>query len=168
MRLDRHRPDTGSNYRPRAFPSGGPKGGPALWRPCDGYDEEFSLCAMIVQCPPFRKSEAESRRTLFSVVKDWGGRRGLNPRHSVPQTDALPAELLPPLTDNKHLTLLFGLRKRGSMGQPRQLYRQSERELRPRHAGRTGDEDAWVLFCPLDIMSYRAYLICYGLARRLL
>jgi hypothetical protein len=28
----------------------------------------------------------------------WGGRRGLNPRHSVPQTDALPAELLPPLT----------------------------------------------------------------------
>jgi hypothetical protein len=27
----------------------------------------------------------------------WGGRRGLNPRHSVPQTDALPAELLPPL-----------------------------------------------------------------------
>jgi hypothetical protein len=26
----------------------------------------------------------------------WGGRRGLNPRHSVPQTDALPAELLPP------------------------------------------------------------------------
>src|SRR5229473_6027944 len=73
----------------------------------------------------------------------WGGRRGLNPRHSVPQTDALPAELLPPLTDNKHLTLLFGLRKRGSMGQPRQLYRQSERELKPRHAGRTGDEDAW-------------------------
>src|SRR5258708_31905651 len=28
--------------------------------------------------------------------EDWGGRRGLNPRHSVPQTDALPAELLPP------------------------------------------------------------------------
>jgi hypothetical protein len=27
----------------------------------------------------------------------WGGRRDLNPRHSVPQTDALPAELLPPL-----------------------------------------------------------------------
>jgi hypothetical protein len=30
----------------------------------------------------------------------WGGRRGLNPRHSVPQTDALPAELLPPLTES--------------------------------------------------------------------
>jgi hypothetical protein len=28
----------------------------------------------------------------------WGGRRDLNPRHSVPQTDALPAELLPPLS----------------------------------------------------------------------
>jgi len=46
MRLDRHRPDAVSNYRPRAFPSGGPKGGPALWRPCDGYDEEFSLYAL--------------------------------------------------------------------------------------------------------------------------
>jgi hypothetical protein len=31
------------------------------------------------------------------VFERWGGRRGLNPRHSVPQTDALPAELLPPL-----------------------------------------------------------------------
>ena len=31
--------------------------------------------------------------------KDWGGRRGSNPRHSVPQTDALPAELLPPPVD---------------------------------------------------------------------
>src|SRR5229473_8204110 len=30
----------------------------------------------------------------------WGGRRGLNPRHSVPQTDALPAELLPPLASS--------------------------------------------------------------------
>jgi hypothetical protein len=26
----------------------------------------------------------------------WGGRWDLNPRHSVPQTDALPAELRPP------------------------------------------------------------------------
>lgn len=26
----------------------------------------------------------------------WGERRGSNPRHSVPQTDALPTELLPP------------------------------------------------------------------------
>ena len=26
----------------------------------------------------------------------WGGRRDLNPRHSEPQSDALPAELLPP------------------------------------------------------------------------
>ena len=28
--------------------------------------------------------------------QDWGGRRDLNPRHSEPQSDALPAELLPP------------------------------------------------------------------------
>src|SRR4029077_20364742 len=30
--------------------------------------------------------------------KDWGERRGLNPRPSVPQTDALPAELRSPQT----------------------------------------------------------------------
>src|SRR5580698_7549750 len=29
---------------------------------------------------------------------DWGERRGLNPRPSVPQTDALPAELRSPQT----------------------------------------------------------------------
>ena len=34
---------------------------------------------------------------FYWVLWKWGGRRGLNPRHSVPQTDALPAELLPPL-----------------------------------------------------------------------
>ena len=27
---------------------------------------------------------------------NWGGRWDLNPRHSEPQSDALPAELLPP------------------------------------------------------------------------
>ena len=31
-----------------------------------------------------------------SMTGRWGGRRDLNPRLSVPQTDALPAELLPP------------------------------------------------------------------------
>src|SRR6476646_6942117 len=35
----------------------------------------------------------------------WGGRRGLNPRHSVPQTDALPAELLPPPDNSLQFTL---------------------------------------------------------------
>src|SRR6266568_4675658 len=36
----------------------------------------------------------------------WGGRRGLNPRHPVPQTGALPAELLPPLVRSlpRHFT----------------------------------------------------------------
>ena len=40
------------------------------------------------------RGEALLSRT---IRMSWGGRRGLNPRHSVPQTDALPAELLPPL-----------------------------------------------------------------------
>ncbi len=35
-------------------------------------------------------------RMLIAQAVSWGGRRGSNPRHSVPQTDALPAELLPP------------------------------------------------------------------------
>ncbi len=40
-----------------------------------------------------------SNRSLINVdfAEDWGGRWDLNPRLSVPQTDALPAELLPPL-----------------------------------------------------------------------
>src|SRR5260221_8927245 len=39
-----------------------------------------------------RKARIEVRKKTWN----WGGRRDLNPRHSVPQTDALPAELLPP------------------------------------------------------------------------
>jgi hypothetical protein len=34
--------------------------------------------------------------TVMVSILSWGERRGLNPRHSVPQTDALPAELRPP------------------------------------------------------------------------
>jgi prevent-host-death family protein len=41
------------------------------------------------------RSNGNLRREEFRSC--WGGRRGSNPRHSVPQTDALPAELLPPL-----------------------------------------------------------------------
>src|SRR6267143_5860432 len=52
---------------------------------------------MVVQRIGRLPSREKSREVLFSIVKGWGGRRGLNPRHSVPQTDALPAELLPPL-----------------------------------------------------------------------
>ena len=40
----------------------------------------------------------------------------MNPRHSVPQTDALPAELLPPLVDCKQFTLLSLCGKVGSNG----------------------------------------------------
>ena len=47
------------------------------------------------------------------VGEFWGGRRGLNPRHSVPQTDALPAELLPPLGSS--LTCNFGGGKVGGV-----------------------------------------------------
>jgi hypothetical protein len=42
----------------------------------------------------------------------WGGRRGLNPRHSVPQTDALPAELLPPPFDKASLRYFLAMEKR--------------------------------------------------------
>src|SRR6267154_1261498 len=78
----------------------------------------------------------------------WGGRRDLNPRLSEPQSDALPTELLPPTIDNKHLTLLFARWKRG---QSRQFNCQSERELRPKHASDTVNEDACnaSLFCRL-------------------
>jgi hypothetical protein len=48
---------------------------------------------------------------LFVRV-DWGGRRGLNPRHSVPQTDALPAELLPPPFDLPSLRYFLAMEKR--------------------------------------------------------
>ena len=41
----------------------------------------------------------------------WGGRRDLNPRLSVPQTDALPAELLPPPFDGPSLRYFFAMEK---------------------------------------------------------
>src|SRR5271168_341780 len=46
---------------------------------------------------PSKKQRGVFWGSLFENRENWGGRRGLNPRHSVPQTDALPAELLPPL-----------------------------------------------------------------------
>src|SRR5271154_2839463 len=46
---------------------------------------------------PSKKQRGVCWGSLFENRENWGGRRGLNPRHSVPQTDALPAELLPPL-----------------------------------------------------------------------
>ena len=35
-------------------------------------------------------------RKVCSSLKNWGGRRELNPQPSEPQSDALPIELLPP------------------------------------------------------------------------
>ena len=39
--------------------------------------------------------------------KDWGERRGLNPRPSVPQTDALPAELRSPQVDSQQSNIFL-------------------------------------------------------------
>ena len=112
-----------------------------------------SLPTFSVQLPrkyplgncPYLVSEAalfQQDTNLSRVFVMWGGRRGLNPRHSVPQTDALPAELLPPLTDNKQFTLLFPCGKVGSMGQSGQLDCQLKRELKPTHATCTAGASA--------------------------
>src|SRR4029077_11810231 len=80
----------------------------------------------------------EVTRGLGKIGKKvWGGRRGLNPRHSVTQTDALPAELLPPLTDNKQFTLLSPCGKVGQLGQSHQFCCPLERELNPKPANDT-------------------------------
>jgi hypothetical protein len=52
-------------------------------------------------------------RLLVFKLRCWGGRRGLNPRHSVPQTDALPAELLPPLRFSLTREAVFPERAKG-------------------------------------------------------
>jgi hypothetical protein len=55
-----------------------------------------NFCAPTVQ-PNSREPVKKNLQALCFQLEAWGGRRGSNPRHSVPQTDALPAELLPPL-----------------------------------------------------------------------
>jgi hypothetical protein len=62
------------------------------------------------------RTDANRNVWLSKVLKLWGGRRDLNPRHSEPQSDALPAELLPPMIDDKQFTLLFAWRKQGVNG----------------------------------------------------
>src|SRR5580693_6679403 len=50
---------------------------------------------------------------------DWGERRGLNPRPSVPQTDALPAELRSPMSDfGANYTTVTRSSTIGLMGRP--------------------------------------------------
>src|SRR6266571_2830921 len=46
----------------------------------------------------------------------WGGRWDLNPRHSEPQSDALPAELLPPFAELLQFTLISAHRKVAGKG----------------------------------------------------
>jgi hypothetical protein len=57
------------------------------------------------------------------VKLSWGGRRGLNPRHSVPQTDALPAELLPPPFDLSSLRYFLAMEKRHEKASRERGYR---------------------------------------------
>ena len=45
---------------------------------------------------------------ILCAGSSWGGRRDLNPRHSEPQSDALPAELLPPQRDKFTLVCTEG------------------------------------------------------------
>ena len=47
------------------------------------------------------------RKMFVFREKVWGERRGLNPRPSVPQTDALPAELRSPHVDWKQFNTFF-------------------------------------------------------------
>src|SRR5271155_17309 len=61
---------------------------------------EHRSCATIVQ--------SELGENFVNDWKDWGERRGLNPRPSVPQTDALPAELRSPPSDSSSLHHLKG------------------------------------------------------------
>lgn len=53
----------------------------------------------------FLATRANKITGVWRNKEGWGGRRGLNPRHSVPQTDALPAELLPPPGNSLQFTL---------------------------------------------------------------
>ena len=46
-------------------------------------------------CPDFDNLQKKDRRNLL-CYSGLGGRWGSNPRHSEPQSDALPTELRPP------------------------------------------------------------------------
>jgi hypothetical protein len=48
-------------------------------------------------------------KSLTLCGLDWGERRGLNPRPSVPQTDALPAELRSPQALSMKIFLLLAV-----------------------------------------------------------
>src|ERR1700676_2112259 len=48
---------------------------------------------------------------VWNNKEGWGGRRDLNPRLSVPQTDALPAELLPPPYNSPSLRYFLPMEK---------------------------------------------------------
>jgi hypothetical protein len=80
----------------------------------------------------------------------WGGRRGLNPRHSVPQTDALPAELLPPLARSLAWTEPDGERSNGA--KPPALGDALPRTTAPSPQTRKGNGRKIGVFIPLSCM----------------
>ncbi len=51
--------------------------------------------------PRFARRQQLTEVEVQAAGKNWGERRGLNPRPSVPQTDALPAELRSPANARK-------------------------------------------------------------------
>ena len=59
-------------------------------------------------CKNFGRAEqGRMRKDFVFKWKGWGERRDLNPRPSVPQTDALPAELRSPPSDYKDFIPAF-------------------------------------------------------------
>src|ERR1700719_1450789 len=65
----------------------------------------------IPHCQSLRE---RSRSTKRGSKASWGGRRDLNPRLSEPQSDALPAELLPPQRNKFTLVCASGKAPRRS------------------------------------------------------
>src|SRR6516225_3724788 len=57
--------------------------------------ETSLVCKDCAKHKPTALPLKSTKAPIFSL-EDWGGRWDLNPRHSEPQSDALPAELLPP------------------------------------------------------------------------
>ena len=57
-------------------------------------------CLNRLATPQWGKAKGRSRYAP-ALMPFWGGRRDSNPRHSEPQSDALPTELRPPYETDK-------------------------------------------------------------------
>ena len=78
--------------------------------PSIGAPGRSRTCGLRIRSPTLYPAELRARVRLKTVEtvqcdrlknKKWGERRGLNPRPSGPQPDALPAELRPPYFINE-------------------------------------------------------------------